>query len=212
MRASASLCGCLSCSCGTAGGASTPLRSFRPKKGATPRPEGLVRARGPACFHTRAPAPEGSLPVELSLAGRPSSAAEGAADQRAGPAPPGLDSCQPDTLPSRPHASTGARTGGAPIGSTLFATTCVRLCWVDDAAVYHNTLRLTRVQDSTSFRKCLPFMPVVSDAGTKSGRGAAVDRLISARHCCWPSTWFRSSHRRCSRLEAQPVFGPWHRR
>ena len=36
VRASAPLCACLSYSCGTAAGAATPLRSFRPKKGATP--------------------------------------------------------------------------------------------------------------------------------------------------------------------------------
>ena len=39
--------------------------------GATPQAEGLVRARGPACFHTLAPALQGSLPFQGSLAGRP---------------------------------------------------------------------------------------------------------------------------------------------
>ena len=43
VRASAPVCGCLSYSCGTAAGAATPLRSFRPKKGATP-PFGMPRS------------------------------------------------------------------------------------------------------------------------------------------------------------------------
>ena len=74
VRASAPLCGWLSCSCGTAAGAATPLRSFRPKKGATPHAEGLVRARGRARFHALAPAPWGRSRAISPLAGRPSSA------------------------------------------------------------------------------------------------------------------------------------------
>ena len=38
--------------------------------GATPRPEGLVRARGRVRFHTRAPALLGSLPIQESLGGK----------------------------------------------------------------------------------------------------------------------------------------------
>ena len=37
---------------------------------ATPRPEGLVRARGRVRFHTRAPALLGSLPIQESLGGK----------------------------------------------------------------------------------------------------------------------------------------------
>ena len=46
--------------------AATPVSTARAAptgKGATPQAEGLVRARGPACFHTLAPAPSGSLPI-----------------------------------------------------------------------------------------------------------------------------------------------------
>ena len=38
--------------------------------GATPRPEGLVRARGRVRFHTLAPALLGSLPIQESLGGK----------------------------------------------------------------------------------------------------------------------------------------------
>ena len=41
----------------------------RPEQ-ATPQAEGLVRARGRACFHTLAPALRGSLPVHGSLGGK----------------------------------------------------------------------------------------------------------------------------------------------
>ena len=53
VRASAPLCGCLSYSCGTAAGAATPLRSFRPKKGATP-PFGMPRSASGRAAHVHA--------------------------------------------------------------------------------------------------------------------------------------------------------------
>ena len=85
VRASAPVCGCLSYSCGTAAGAATPLRSFRPKKGATPRIRCLDRHRGGlACAHPCHP-PPGVAPLQQSLAGRPSSAAASAAYQRIRP-------------------------------------------------------------------------------------------------------------------------------
>ena len=64
VRASAPLCAWLSCSCGTAAGAATPLRSFRPKKGATPPVDALVMAWGGAGFHKPCTAPGGSLPFQ----------------------------------------------------------------------------------------------------------------------------------------------------
>ena len=42
-------------------------RAAQAEMGATPQAEGLVRARGPARFHTLAPAPSGSLPSQGSL-------------------------------------------------------------------------------------------------------------------------------------------------
>ena len=53
VRASAPLCGWLSYSCGTAAGAATPLRSFRPKKGATP-PFGMPRSASGRAAHVHA--------------------------------------------------------------------------------------------------------------------------------------------------------------
>ena len=45
-------------------------RAAQAEMGATPQAEGLVRARGRACFHTLAPALRGSLPVHGSLGGK----------------------------------------------------------------------------------------------------------------------------------------------
>ena len=42
----------------------------RPGRERTPRPEGLVRARGHVRFHTLAPALLGSLPIQESLGGK----------------------------------------------------------------------------------------------------------------------------------------------
>ncbi len=47
-----------------------PERGSTDRKGATPQAEGLVQARGHACFHTLAAALQGSLPVHGSLGGK----------------------------------------------------------------------------------------------------------------------------------------------
>ena len=62
------LCGCCGYAwcCPVGGDAPDALTGT----GATPRPEGLVRARGRVRFHTRPPALLGSLPIQESLGGK----------------------------------------------------------------------------------------------------------------------------------------------
>ncbi len=85
--------------------------------GATPRSEGLVRARGRVRFHTRAPALLGSLPIQESLGGKAIERRSGRGGQRSGPAsgpqlsPAGSRVCgpRPSTMATR---ATGRRAGG----------------------------------------------------------------------------------------------------
>ena len=70
VRASAPLCGWLSYSCGTAAGAATPLRSFRPKKGATPPVDALVMAWAGAGFHKPRTASGGVAPGPMIPGGK----------------------------------------------------------------------------------------------------------------------------------------------
>ena len=51
-------------SCAFAAGSVSTARAALTGTGATPQAEGLVRAQGQVCFHTPAPALQGSLPFQ----------------------------------------------------------------------------------------------------------------------------------------------------